>query len=70
MAIWVDDMPINMRTHAHGQGYADLNWLMPETVNTLEIRKGPYFADEGDFALGRQSPHRPDRQRQQDHRRK
>ena len=50
MAIWVDDVPINMRTHAHGQGYADLNWLMPETVNTLDIRKGPYFADEGDFA--------------------
>jgi outer membrane receptor protein involved in Fe transport len=50
MAIWVDDVPINMRTHAHGQGYADLNWLMPETVNTLDVRKGPYFADEGDFA--------------------
>ena len=49
MAIWVDDVPINMRTHAHGQGYADLNWLMPETVNSLDIRKGPYFADEGDF---------------------
>ncbi len=50
MAITVDDMPINMRTHAHGQGYADLNWLMPETVNSLDIRKGPYFADVGDFA--------------------
>lgn len=50
LAISVDDVPINMRTHAHGQGYADLNWLMPETVNTLDIRKGPYFADEGDFA--------------------
>jgi TonB dependent receptor/TonB-dependent Receptor Plug Domain len=50
MAIWVDDVPINMRTHAHGQGYADLNWLMPETVNAVEIRKGPYFADEGDFS--------------------
>ena len=50
LAIWVDDMPINMRTHAHGQGYADMNWLMPETVNSLAIRKGPYFADEGDFA--------------------
>lgn len=49
LAIWVDDVPINMRTHAHGQGYADLNWLMPETVNSLDIRKGPYFADEGDF---------------------
>ncbi len=40
----------NLRTHAHGQGYADLNWLMPETINALDIRKGPYFADEGDFA--------------------
>src|SRR3569833_14976 len=50
LAITVDDMPVNMRTHAHGQGYADLNWLMPETINTLAIRKGPYFADEGDFA--------------------
>jgi outer membrane receptor protein involved in Fe transport len=49
MAIWVDDVPINMRTHAHGQGYSDLNWLMPETVNSLDVRKGPYFADEGDF---------------------
>jgi outer membrane receptor protein involved in Fe transport len=49
IAIFVDDMPINMRTHAHGQGYADLNWLMPETINTVEVRKGPYFADEGDF---------------------
>jgi TonB dependent receptor/TonB-dependent Receptor Plug Domain len=49
MAIFVDDMPVNMRTHAHGQGYADLNWLMPETVNAIDVRKGPYFADEGDF---------------------
>jgi hypothetical protein len=49
MAIHVDDVPVNMRTHAHGQGYADLNWLMPETVNSLNVRKGPYFADEGDF---------------------
>ena len=49
MAIWVDDVPINLRTHAHGQGYSDLNWLMPETVNSVEVRKGPYFADEGDF---------------------
>lgn len=50
MAIYVDDVPINMRTHAHGQGYSDLNWLMPETINALDIRKGPYFADEGDFS--------------------
>ena len=49
LRITVDDTPINMRTHAHGQGYADLNFLMPETINALEIRKGPYFADVGDF---------------------
>jgi TonB-dependent Receptor Plug Domain/TonB dependent receptor len=49
-AVFVDDMPINLPTHAHGQGYADLNWLMPETVGSLDIRKGPYFADVGDFA--------------------
>jgi outer membrane receptor protein involved in Fe transport len=50
MATFVDDMPINLPTHAHGQGYTDLNFLMPETVNGLNIRKGPYFADQGDFA--------------------
>ena len=50
LAIFVDDMPINLPTHAHGQGYADLNWLMPETVSSLDVRKGPYFADVGDFA--------------------
>lgn len=49
MAITVDDMPINLRTHAHGQGYSDLNFLMPETVNGMDIRKGPYYADLGDF---------------------
>lgn len=50
LAITVDDVPVNMRTHAHGQGYADLNWLIPETIGTMEVRKGPYFADEGDFS--------------------
>jgi outer membrane receptor protein involved in Fe transport len=49
LRITVDDVPINMRTHAHGQGYSDLNFLIPETVNSLDIRKGPYFADVGDF---------------------
>ena len=43
-------MPINLPSHAHGQGYTDLNWLIPETVSGLEVRKGPYFADVGDFA--------------------
>ncbi|HET6465224.1 MAG TPA: TonB-dependent receptor [Nitrospiria bacterium] len=46
----VDDMPINMPTHAHGQGYTDLNFLIPELVGDLHYKKGPYYADEGDFA--------------------
>jgi outer membrane receptor protein involved in Fe transport len=50
LAITVDGMPVNMRTHGHGQGYADLNFLIPELVQSVRVRKGPYFADEGDFA--------------------
>jgi hypothetical protein len=50
LAISVDDMPVNMRTHAHGQGYADLNFVIPELIASVNIRKGPYFADEGDFS--------------------
>lgn len=50
LAISVDGMPVNMRTHAHGQGYADLNFLIPELIDSINIRKGPYFADEGDFS--------------------
>jgi outer membrane receptor protein involved in Fe transport len=50
LAISVDDMPVNMRTHAHGQGYADLNFLIPELIGSVNIRKGPYFAEEGDFS--------------------
>ena len=46
----LDDMPINLPTHAHGQGYSDLNFLIPELINTIEYKKGPYYADEGDFA--------------------
>src|SRR3982074_95736 len=49
-AIWLDGMPVNMRTHAHGRGYADLNFLIPELISSIDIRKGPYFADEGDFS--------------------
>jgi outer membrane receptor protein involved in Fe transport len=49
-ATFVDGMPANMPTHAHGQGYTDLNWLIPELVDRIAYRKGPYFADEGDFA--------------------
>jgi outer membrane receptor protein involved in Fe transport len=50
LAVEVDDMPVNMPTHAHGQGYSDLNFLIPEMVADLRYKKGPYFADEGDFA--------------------
>jgi hypothetical protein len=46
----VDGMPVNMPTHAHGQGYTDLNWLIPELIDRIDYRKGPYYADEGDFA--------------------
>ncbi len=49
-ATYVDGMPINMPTHAHGQGYSDMNWLMPELVQRINYRKGPYFAEEGDFS--------------------
>ena len=50
LAISVDEMPVNMRTHAHGQGYSDLNFLIPELISSVNIRKGPYFANEGDFS--------------------
>jgi len=50
LAITIDGMPVNMRTHGHGQGYADVNFLIPELVQSMRVRKGPYFADEGDFA--------------------
>ncbi len=49
-ATFVDGMPINMRTHAHGQGYTDLNFLIPELVSRIDYKKGTYYADEGDFA--------------------
>ena len=50
LAITVDGMPVNMPTHGHGQGYADINFLIPELIQSVNVRKGPYFADEGDFA--------------------
>ncbi len=46
----VDGIPVNMPSHAHGQGYSDLNFLIPELVQRIEYRKGPYFAQSGDFA--------------------
>ncbi|MGE3065584.1 MAG: TonB-dependent receptor [Hyphomicrobiaceae bacterium] len=50
LAITVNGMPVNMRTHGHGQGYADTNFLIPELMQSLVYRKGPYFTAEGDFA--------------------
>ena len=49
-ATYIDGMPANMPTHAHGHGYTDLNWLIPELVGRIDYRKGPYYAEEGDFA--------------------
>ena len=50
IATFVDGMPVNMPSHGHGQGYADLHFLIPETVNKMEINKGPYNVQYGDFA--------------------
>lgn len=47
--ISVDGMPVNMVSHAHGQGYADLHFLIPEIVESIDFDKGPYFAEKGDF---------------------
>lgn len=49
-ATTVDGIPVNMRTNAHGQGYTDLNFLIPELVRRIDYKKGPYYAEEGDFA--------------------
>ncbi|WP_084421552.1 TonB-dependent receptor [Henriciella litoralis] len=46
----VDGIPINLRTHGHGQGYLDLNFVIPEIVERVDYRKGPYSAQAGDFA--------------------
>ncbi|MBO4222923.1 TonB-dependent receptor [Bradyrhizobium neotropicale] len=50
LAIKVDGMPVNMPTHGHGQGYADINFLIPELISSVNVRKGPYYADTGDFS--------------------
>jgi outer membrane receptor protein involved in Fe transport len=50
-ATYLGGMPVNMRTHAHGQGYTDLNFMIPELVARIDYFKGPYFAAEGDFAV-------------------
>jgi hypothetical protein len=50
LATFVDGMPVNEPTHAHGQGYTDLNFLIPELATNISYTKGTYYANEGDFA--------------------
>jgi outer membrane receptor protein involved in Fe transport len=50
LATFVDGVPVNMPTNAHGQGYSDLNFLIPELVDHITYQKGPYYTQYGDFA--------------------
>ena len=49
-ATTVAGMPVNLPTHGHGQGYSDLNFMVPELISGVQFAKGPYFAEQGDFA--------------------
>ncbi|HXB91907.1 MAG TPA: TonB-dependent receptor [Puia sp.] len=49
VSVSVDGMPLNLPSHAHGQGFSDLHFLIPELVTRLEYGKGPYYSDHGDF---------------------
>jgi outer membrane receptor protein involved in Fe transport len=49
-ATFIDGVPINLPSHAHGQGYMDLNGLIPELIDNVQYGKGPYYADQGDFS--------------------
>jgi outer membrane receptor protein involved in Fe transport len=49
-ATYLEGMPLNMRTHGHGQGYTDLNFIIPETIESIRYSKGSYSADSGDFS--------------------
>jgi outer membrane receptor protein involved in Fe transport len=50
LATSVDGVPVNMPTHGHGQGYTDINFVIPELVESIEYRKGPYYAETGNFS--------------------
>ncbi|MFO0774675.1 MAG: TonB-dependent receptor plug domain-containing protein [Nitrospiraceae bacterium] len=50
VAFFADGMPVNFRTHAHGQGYTDLNFIIPETIEGVDVYKGGYHTEFGDFA--------------------
>ena len=49
-ATWVDGMPVNMVSHGHGQGYSDLNFIIPELIESMTYLKGSYYSSVGDFA--------------------
>jgi len=49
-AIDLENMPLNLQTHAHGQGYADINSIIPELISQIDFQKGPYYTNNGDFA--------------------
>lgn len=49
IAIFSDGVPVNLTSHGHGQGYADTHWMIPETIQTVDMHKGPYAARYGDF---------------------
>ncbi len=49
IAINVDGLPVNMVSHAHGQGYADMHFIIPETIDNIDFGKGSYYADKGNF---------------------
>lgn len=50
VAISVDGVPVNMVSHGHGQGYADLHYVIPEVIEAIDVAKGPYFAEYGNLA--------------------
>ncbi|HKD38722.1 MAG TPA: TonB-dependent receptor [Myxococcaceae bacterium] len=49
VSLFIDGVPINMPSHGHGQGFADLHFLIPEAINQMDVTKGPYFPEYGDF---------------------
>ncbi|MGO9325910.1 MAG: TonB-dependent receptor [Terracidiphilus sp.] len=50
IAIFLDDMPLNLPSHAHGEGYSDMNIVIPEFVKRVNFEKGPYYANVGNFS--------------------
>ena len=49
-AFYIDGVPVNLPSHAHGQGYSDLNFLIPELIDEIDFKKGPFYPEVGDFS--------------------